>query len=130
MTGIHRPKSYKEGKMEHNTCRRCKEYNTKYPSSAIQCAFKNKTKTFNKDNWNCATMNALRKIAEEGCYWNEDQHLGVVPLKGEGGFLVLSWYKDKGRTSGAWIIEESRIKRLTLKKADRIIELYTLNKQK
>ena len=95
----------------------------------IKCAFKNSK--FSSDNWNCETMNRLRDLViddydgEKGegkCLWNEDQKCGIYAIPETGEFLVLSWYKRRGRTDGAWIVNESEVRNLTLKDAKEIIK--------
>lgn len=82
-------------------CRRCKERGKTWEGDDPECAF---TKTFfSPDNWNCATMNALRDLAEERTIWNDDSQAAILPIP-DGGFLVLRWYKNRGRTEVAAVL--------------------------
>jgi hypothetical protein len=82
-------------------CRRCKE-DLQPPlfASPRRCAFLDDG-SFTPDNWNCATVEALLRIDAvptlEGC----DESLDVVSGRDYGGFLVLTRYKHRGKTSSA-----------------------------
>lgn len=83
-----------------------------------RCAFP--TGVFQSDNWNCATANALRDLVKQPV-WNEDQNAGLIPgVKSY--HVVLGWYKNRGRTEGAWMINEGIMEPLTLEEAERVIE--------
>ncbi len=78
---------------------------------------------FKGDNWNCPIMNKLRKIAEDNAIWNEDQYCALIPIRDAcGAFLVLSWYKRRGETEGAWVVDENKVYALTIDIANSIIE--------
>ena len=63
---------------------------------------------FTDDNWNCATLNALRDVVERT--YGFDESIGVVRCDEEtGGFVVLTWYKDRGATSNALWVGDSPI---------------------
>ena len=100
-------------------CRLCVERGKTWEGDNPRCAFE--TNTFDSDNWNCATMNTLRDIAEahgmdDGMWPGPTFHtrhcdisLAVIPFADRGGFdrfLVLSCYKGRGRTGQAWIFCE------------------------
>lgn len=94
-------------------CKMCAERGKTWNGDDPKCAFENGT--FNSDNWNCATMNALRERARElGTDFRDDMEagsIGYVPyadLEGDeyGGYIVLTWYKDRGRTYGAVVLFE------------------------
>lgn len=74
-----------------------------------KCAFSEGT--FSSDNWNCAGMMQLRTDAEEVEVWSEDEHCAVLPFDGR--FIVVSYYKHRGRTDGAWIVESAETRLLT-----------------
>lgn len=102
-------------------CQRCLDRGQTWDGSAPKCAFP--LGLFDADNWNCATMNAIRDIADDSlasetlhAVWSEDQYAAVLPW--EGRFVVLSWYKRRGRTEGAWLLEERSIALLTLGNAE------------
>lgn len=46
----------------------------------------------------------LREAGVDREVWSDDQHCTVVSLNGAR-FVVLSYYKNRGRTEGAWIID-------------------------
>ena len=102
---------------ERYRCPRCTERGT-LPSFASEpkCAFA-PTGVFVADNWQCATMNALREIARDTkIMWTCDQHAALLPL--EGGFIVLGWYKDRGRTEYAGYLQDYVCGPLTLRTAE------------
>lgn len=72
-----------------------------------KCAFDD-SGAFVGDNWNCGTMNELRRLAVTG--WRDDNSsssISIVPipdvLDDPHGYIVLTYYKDRGCTSGARI---------------------------
>lgn len=91
-------------------------------SDPRKCAFPDGV--FTTENWNCGTLARLRWLADEhpeSQGHNEDQHVFTFPLADSCGFLVLSWYKSRGRTEGAWILDSEKMKPLTLADAETII---------
>ena len=106
-------------------CKKCEDRAKTWNGSAPNCAFDERG-VFSSDNWNCATMNELRKIAEEREQWNEDQYIAAIPIIGEGTFVVLSWYKHRGRTEGAWFVDGGVMIPLVLEKAIKCIESHRL----
>lgn len=119
------------------TCPRCKAaYADGKPEdfgSEPECAFK--TEVFDSSNWQCATMNALRERAE-GCdegssnvAYCADQWAGIVPISkpeygpGCGDFIVLGWYKHRGRTEQAWVMHNPTQERAEM---NRLITPLTL----
>jgi len=102
-------------------CPACKERGKNWYGGDPTCAFLN-NEEFDPDNWNCATMNALRALEElpQSRRWCcDDQSLLVFPLEGE--FLILSWYKNRGRTDGAWTLYSDLIEPLSLEAAERVL---------
>ena len=106
-------------------CQLCEQRGKTWKGEDPQCAFL--ADTFSTDNWNCATMHELRTICEDRAVYNEDQYSAVVPVFDCGEFLVLSWYKRRGRTEGAWIIDSGNVLPLTIQEAVVIIEQYRKN---
>jgi len=100
-------------------CPRCLARGQTWKGDPPRCAFVNGQ--FIPDNWNCATMNALRRLVEQDTVTN-DQHCAVLPLPGEfepeGDFIVLGWYKSRGSTEYAAVLFEEEMLPLTLKIAD------------
>jgi hypothetical protein len=84
-------------------CTRCRERGQTWRGDAPRCGFY-ENGAFNSNNWNCATLNALRdRVANP--LWNEDDHAGLVAYSEEREdgsintvYLVLRWYKSRGRT--------------------------------
>lgn len=97
-----------------------------------ECAFA--TGIFHSKNWNCGTMNELRDVAEgEGTeeYYN-DQHAIVLPgfpgPSGPANFIVLGWYKSRGRTEFGGVLAEYAMQPLTLDVAERYLALRDLER--
>ena len=132
-------------------CRRCREFYEKYPlqedgchhlqetpfrilSSPIKCAF-DKKGVFSHDNWNCRTLIALRLLAQEceDCYYYRDDlatgTICVIPIPYEIdppqlGFIVLTYYKERGKTDVAIVIDDSGIEPLRLETAEAVLDWY------
>jgi hypothetical protein len=131
------------------TCKLCEKFREKYPlcrgkhvtgdnlvMDPISCAFEYSSHRdeFWEENWNCQTMVALRDLLEEAGVklWDNDTNYAILPipesnLKGvQRGALVLSWYKRRGTTSHAFVIdpEEALPKLLTLVTAEYLLGEY------
>lgn len=78
-----------------------------------RCAFPDGS--FNSDNWNCATANALRGKAEGKEVWTDDQSAALLPWNGR--FIVLGWYKSRGRTEYLGWLDGTAFAPLTLAQA-------------
>ena len=98
-------------------CPRCKQRGKDWIGDDPKCAFKKGV--FSGDNWNCATMNALRALCkDEMTVCNEDQNVCVLPYP-DFGHIVLEWYKSRGRTEGAWMLHgKDKPTKLTLEEAE------------
>jgi len=123
-------------------CKYCREFYEKYPLDKdgyhsissnvkvqqIRCAFSNGI--FSSDNWNCATVNKLRKIIKrEGVFWRNDDigSIGILSINLDEfcGFLVMLWYKERGQVEQAILLSSERPPALlTLDLALKIIEDY------
>lgn len=101
-------------------CPRCEKRGKTWNGEDPKCAFK--TGGFDSDNWNCATMNELRDKFNDNQIWHEDQMGLMAKAFNSGEFLVLSWYKRRGRVEGAWIMDEDKMTSLTLAEAEKILE--------
>lgn len=95
------------------TCKMCRERGKTWQGDDPQCAFNGEY--FNTVNWNCATMNALRERAEEiGTARRDDNaaaSIGYVPFENGddelgGGYVVMTWYKNRGRTGFAQVMSD------------------------
>lgn len=102
--------------MSGDTCPFCKVRVKNWNGSDPKCAFPGGI--FTPENWNCATMNELRNLAEvSSIHYDGDQRCAVLNDREDGGFLILSWYKSRGCTDGAWVIRESSVSALTYERA-------------
>lgn len=106
-------------------CPACKERGKNWYGGDPTCAFLN-NEEFDPDNRNCATMNELRALRDSEpkralTLQAGDQKCLVSPL-GDSEFLILSWYKNRGRTDGAWTLSSDLIEPLSLEAADRILQ--------
>ena len=100
--------SRKEVYMSERDCPLCKQRGKTWEGDNPKCAFARFRFSF--DNWNCATMNKLREIAEQiGLKWRADLtcgSFGAVPFEGEEyqGYIVMTWYKERGTVSNAILV--------------------------
>jgi len=118
-------------------CKLCEEFRKKYPLknnqhevsknifyAPIKCAFENNN--FSVENWNCQTMAFLRDHLDFEKRYN-DESIGIIciPENEEfSGFLVMTWYKNRGTTGSAYIMcGGNEPEELILEKAEKIIEL-------
>lgn len=115
-------------------CPRCIARGKTWQGDDPRCAFASGAFA---DNWNCATLNALRDLAHSvpGCvHLQSDSRLAVITydVYGEGddtmpgsvgwqGFLILAWYKARGHTDRAFVMDEDNERPLTLKLAEAIL---------
>lgn len=91
-------------------------------ASPVECGFPEGI--FDSDNWMCATLGRLRGVLPEHLtLYNEDSYAAIVACPGEDeGFLVVSWYKNRGRTSEVrWMCEEDS-RPATLEEVEATIE--------
>ena len=100
-------------------CKECQERGKNWKGSDPNCAFKNSI--FDTDNWNCATMNKLRDLCEDKALWNNDQNAAIITGV-DCDFIVITWYKRRGRTEGAYMLNDRECKLLTLEEAEKVIE--------
>lgn len=120
-------------------CERCKDFYERHPlgeeghegtylGGAVTCAF-DENGDFKIENWNCRTMTFLRDYCLEQ-YTNRDDadggSIGVFTIPENdlvSGYLVLTYYKNRGRTEGAYVMySDDSPEPLTLEIADEIIE--------
>lgn len=89
--------------------------------SPRKCAFSDFDKgyRFTEDNWNCATIEKLLNLDHEHIYGN-DETMQVIPCP-EGGWIVLTRYKQRGATSSAMHLGDSKPAILTLTFAERVL---------
>ncbi|MCD6468697.1 MAG: hypothetical protein J7L32_05265 [Thermoplasmata archaeon] len=97
--------------------------------SEVKCAFRDDG-VFTKDNWNCATMNKLRDIALKlGHHIRNDSDwgsFGAVPFDDDkhSGFIVMTWYKSRGKTDLAIYVDDVETKPLTIEMAEAAISYW------
>jgi hypothetical protein len=108
-------------------CIACEKRRKTWTGDDPKCGFPN-DESFDSGNWNCATLNSLRSIAEKlgNIKYMEDISLAVIPVYGDEytGWIVLSWYKSRGRTSLARFISDSTDIPLTLEIAQQALQQY------
>ena len=95
-------------------CVFCENTQKNWNGGDRNCAFKD-GENFTSDNWMCAAMNFLRYSVESVSYDDEtEQSCGIINV-GSGNFVVIYWYKSRGRTENAMLISnrENRIVRLS-----------------
>src|SRR5688572_8869362 len=85
-------------------CPRCETRGKTWEGSDPRCAF-DESGVFLTDNWMCATMDELRDRTKEGTFCHEDTRHGLIALDG-GVFVALCWYKNRGRTGTAIIMDD------------------------
>ena len=92
------------------------------------CGFKNGT--FNPENWSCRTLAELRRIAcsFEDIHQNNDMSLAHIADRDDGGWIVLSFYKDRGRVGTASYVTDTSVTVLTEKKAKEVLAFYAEKK--
>lgn len=98
-------------------CEMCNKRGKTWEGGDPECAFENNI--FSSENWNCATVNAIRDICYEGqnpmpegvdyryCYG--DQKYATIftdYIEGVGIALWVSWYKNRGGTDAMWVLDE------------------------
>lgn len=106
------------------TCKLCQKRGKTWSGADPKCAFDGSF----SDNWNCATLNAIRDICYEGQnpmpsgvdyqYVNDMKYATIKIDDVEGDFvddkrgrsiglaLWVSWYKSRGRTDAMWILSD------------------------
>jgi len=105
-------------------CKLCKE------GYGLKCAF-NADGLFQADNHECGTMRALRTLADSTYYqyppatlsWSGDQACAVIPAPDDR-FIILGWYKQRGKVENAFWHDENRTGMLTRDEAEKVIEFY------
>lgn len=117
-------------------CNACIKRGKHWQGSDPKCAFDEKG-NFTSDNWNCATLSKLREIAEDYDLVQTANETSIATLyvpsldldeitesdnfDAYGGFIVLSWYKNRGNTGNALFMSEEGTLPLSIKHAERFI---------
>ncbi len=107
-------------------CKACQARGKTWQGDDPKCAFE--SGAFSSDNWNCATMGKLRSILEYDAEWYEDMHIVTARVLDDGkaniGWIVLSWYKSRGRTGQALFIDDEDSHPLTIEEAEHFIDTH------
>jgi hypothetical protein len=77
-------------------CPRCSTFVKDWEGDDPKCGF-DENGNFLERNWCCATLTALREMAEENEVWCDDHYMAIVS-RSDVGHGVLSWYKHRGQT--------------------------------
>lgn len=87
-------------------CKECEKRGKTWSGDNPVCAFP--MDYFSIDNWNCATIGLLRDIIGESGnnHYDNNENLGVIPHNGM--FLVLTWYKNRGRIETLTVFNKNR----------------------
>lgn len=116
-------------------CKLCETRGKQWNGDDPKCAFENDV--FSSDNWNCATMNKLREIADEYKTVQRDDNscgsIGYVPMDNDyapddfdtyGGYIVVMWYKSRGATGNAVFMTDNNTIPLTIKHTELAISNF------
>ena len=98
-------------------CKRCQDRGKTWSGDDPVCAFVGDEGLFDPSNWNCATMNALRDMAEkhENRVWSDDSWMSVLPVHSEteecaqyATHVIIAGYKNRGCTGVAmgWTLDD------------------------
>ena len=120
-------------------CKLCTERGKTWNGDDPKCAFDGAF----ADNWNCATLNALRDICYEGqnpmpgvdYQYCEDQKYATVKIDGIedrrgcriGLALWVSWYKSRGKTDAVWVLSDDAPPRIPTEEELEAIIVYYAN---
>ena len=135
-------------------CQRCEKFYKKHPlkkeeddrkrhrfnevfsMGPVKCAFMRGK--FSPKNWNCETMDELRDMCD---YEDRDDMraacIGVIRIpetddqKIQAGYIVMSWYKNRGKTSQAYVMwDDDEPELLRLRTAEFVIEQSVRDKKR
>lgn len=102
------------------TCDLCRARGGRtWPGSEPRCGF-DEAGGFASDNWNCATLNVLRELGDLTECYGEDNRACLVP-DDMGDFIVLRWYKRRGKVDCAVLLGLDGTRALDLATAERAI---------
>ena len=120
-------------------CKMCKERGKDWEGSDPICYFEDPVQ-----NWNCATINAIRDIFAPEGGWVEPEDLpkgvcitrstdmtyGLICITNTGGeegitgCLYVQWYKRRGATEALWLVQENEPRRPTERELLAIIQYF------
>lgn len=110
--------------MSNYQCPRCQERVKDWNGDNPKCGF-DENGNFLEHNWNCATLNALREMAEETRVWCDDSNMAII-ARSDVGHGILSWYKNRGATED---FRDSSFERGNLKFAQMMLRMaYCTNR--
>lgn len=87
-------------------CSLCNEIPKSWKGDDRKCAFPDGS-DFSSDNWNCATMNALRDSLADDVWARDGVHAGVIaaPDSADETHVVISMYKNRGNVQNAFALD-------------------------
>lgn len=110
-------------------CTLCRETPKNWEGGERRCAFPNGV--FVSENWNCETMNRLRILEEDQIDSNvchsEDQKAVLLDTDPESDpckFVLLCWYKNRGRTDQAFLLGGEGTQPLTIRAAEATLAFH------
>lgn len=90
--------------MNHKPCKLCRQRGKTWNGDDPKCAFVGEF----ADNWNCATLNAIRDIPNGVDYqYCDDRKYATIKTDGIDGLglaLWVAWYKSRGNTEAMWLL--------------------------
>lgn len=105
-------------------CPRCRrEYNEAelHDAPRVRCAFAN-TGVFSPDNYSCGALTQLRDLAGQINAHNDDENACLLPDDVHcGSFILITWYKSRGRTQGLWLVNQSSVTPVTYQQIDEFL---------
>ena len=116
----------KPERADGDVCPRCKARGKTWDGDDPVCAFRG-GRPFDAANWMCATMIAIREhmgVRDAVVVDDGDQHCAVTPWRGC--FVMVGWYKRRGRTEAAVLLSEADVLPMTLHDATEFLRDSTL----
>lgn len=112
-------------------CPRCATRVKTWKGDDPKCAFPDGV--FTADNWNCATMNALRDVQESRgnvTAYMDDEWAATLPVRIDPPvdgdptvfFIIMQGYKRRGRVQQAYEMTDEKVAPLTLATAESALE--------
>lgn len=110
---------------ETASCPKCRSGEKDWVGGDRNCGFKSPSLEFTPDNWNCEVLNLLRELAQEKDWikYHEDCSMVSFPVR-DVGWVVLTWYKRRGRTDVAQVLTGVNVEPLTYAAALQALRQY------
>jgi len=122
----------------------CRHGEKDWSGADPRCAF-DEDGTFREHNWNCFLIGKVRSLmgqwhekAPGHYWWDDDQNYGVLYIPSwinidqkqidsylQGCFILLDWYKSRGRTDSFRILRGDVIREGNEKDAKELVKLYS-----